>query len=334
MKYLYLFVMITSLFTSCQDKANKIVENKEDSKIVEIGNYLEKKAAKDSLHGVVLIGKNNEILLHEAYGYVDLDSIEKHSLDSQIGLASLGKMFTAISIMQLESKGKLDLNDLASKYLDDIENKAINDSVKIKHLLSHTSGLGDYFDELGVGNDDKENDLDYIYSVVKNDTFVSPVGKKFSYSNSGYILLGKIMEKITGTTYSDYVQRNILDKFQMTHTKIGLSDGGGSTTADDLWKFSEALRNRKLVEKRIFDMMIQKQSEADYGYGFKLKDLHGSKIYGHTGGFFLYGQKIGVASGFDIIDDEYTVIILTNRNPSLGGADVRNYLLDKLSGIK
>lgn len=179
MKYLSIIILITAVFTSCKDGVKKNIDKNEVSRIQEIKSYLTERASKDSLHGVVLIGKNDEILLNEAYGHVDLDLLEKHTLESQIGLASLGKMFTAISIMQLESKGELDLEDLASKYLNDIENKAINDSVKIKHLLSHTSGLGNYWDELRAGNEDKATDLEYIYSLVKNDTLVKPIGKTF-----------------------------------------------------------------------------------------------------------------------------------------------------------
>src|SRR5690606_16033264 len=136
MKYPFLILLIATLIVSCKDDVKKNVDKKEDGKILEIKSYLAEQAKKDSLHGVVLIGKNDEILLNEAYGYVDLDSIERHTLESQIGLASMGKMFTALSIMKLESQDKLDLEDLVSKYLNDIENIVIKDSVKIKHLLS------------------------------------------------------------------------------------------------------------------------------------------------------------------------------------------------------
>ena len=99
MKYPLLIILITTLFTSCKDGVKINVDKIEDGKIQEIKSYLSDRASKDSLHGVVLIGKNDKIFLEEAYGYVDLDSLEKHTLETQIGLASLGKMFTAISIM-------------------------------------------------------------------------------------------------------------------------------------------------------------------------------------------------------------------------------------------
>lgn len=324
----FLILLIATLIVSCIDDVKKNVDTKEDGKILEIKSYLTEQAKKDSLHGVVLIGKNDKIILNQAYGYVDLDSIEKHTLESQIGLASMGKMFTALTIMKLESQGKLALEDLASKYLDDIENNVIRDSVKIKHFLSHTSGLGSYWDELG--DDERGNDLEYVYSLIKNDTLVGSVGKH-SYSNSGYIFLGKIIEKVTGMPYSEYVQKNILNPCQMSSTEINSPDGGGKTTAEDMWKFGQALRKREFVDNDKFKIMIQKQSDGDYGFGFMVKTINGSKIYGHTGGYWLKGEKLGVASALDIINEEYTVVVLTNRNPSLGGKKVRDYLHETLT---
>ncbi|MBS9463518.1 beta-lactamase family protein [Flagellimonas sp. 389] len=327
MKYLSIIILITALFASCKDGVKKNVDKNEDGKILEIKSYLTEQAKKDSLHGVVLIGKNDEIILNEAYGYVDLDSIEKHTLEGQLGLASMGKMFTALAIMKLESQGKLALEDLASKYLNNIENNVIRDSVKIKHFLSHTSGLGSYWDELG--DDERGNDLEYIYSLIKNDTLVGSFGKH-NYSNSGYIFLGKIIEKVTGMPYSEYVQKKILNPCQMSSTEINSPDGGGKTTAEDMWKFGQALRKKEFVDDK-FKIMIQKQSDGDYGYGFMVKTLNSSKIYGHTGGYWEEGEKLGVASALDIIHEEYTVVVLTNRNPSLGGKKVRDYLHETLT---
>ncbi|MDB4293348.1 beta-lactamase family protein [Maribacter sp.] len=318
MKYLSIIILITAVFTSCKDGVKKNVEKKEDGKIQEIKTYLNERASKDSLHGVVLIGKNDEILLQEAYGYVDLDSLEKHTLETQIGLASLGKMFTAISIMQLESEGRLELEDLASKYLDDIENKTISDSVKIKHLLAHTSGLGSYWAELRASNQDKEADLEYIYSLVKNDSLLKPVGKSFGYSNSGYILLGRIIEEVSGLSYRDYVKKNIFDKCKMFNTELEVSAGGGKSTAADMWKFGQALRKKELLDNDKFESMIQNRSDGDYGYGFMLDNSNDVRSYGHNGGFWK-GEKLGIAAYFFTIDNGYTIVVLTNRNPNVGG---------------
>lgn len=299
--------------------------------INEIKNHLNEQNKNDSLHGVVLIGKDSEIFLEEAYGYVSLDSLQKHTLENELGMASMGKMFTAISIMKLVSEKRIDLNDLIGKYLFDIENKTVRDSIRIKHLLSHTSGLDNYWEELG--EDEKSDDLSYVYSLVKNDSVIRPVGEKFNYSNSGYIILGKIIEKVTGMSYADYIGTNILNPCLMTNTVVSMPDGGGKTTANDLWKFAMALKKNRIIDARLLGMMTESKSKNNYGYGFMTNYRNGHKVYGHTGGYFQRGTKIGIASALDIIDNGYTVIILTNRNPREGGAAARNYMLDIISSL-
>ncbi len=318
MKKYCLVILTISALASCKKEAEKKPLPINEAKIEKIRGFLKERASKDSLHGVVLIGKNDKILLHEAYGYVDLDSIEEHTLNTQIGQASLGKMFTAISIMQLVAEGKIDMDDLASKYLDDIETAAIRDSVKIKHLLSHTSGMGSYWKELRATEEIVGDELDFIYSLVKNDTLHSPVGKAFVYSNSGFILLGRIVEKVTGMKYADYVSRNVFERSGMTNSEIMASAGGGKGTAEDLWRFGQALKTGKLLAENRLAIMTKKQSDVGYGYGFMLNEKGNIKSFGHNGGFWD-GDKLGNAAYFFILDNGYTIVSLSNRNPDIGG---------------
>ena len=133
-------------------------------------------------------------------------------------------------------------------------------------------------------------------------------------------------------TYRDYVFKNILDPISMNETNINLSDGNGSeSTVDDLLKFSNALRKHKLIEKEQFSRMIRKQSEADYGLGFKLSFEDNKKIYKHTGGSWEDQSPMGIASSLDIVNDTFTIIILTNRNPQIGGSQARRYVLDQIN---
>nr|WP_299337568.1 serine hydrolase domain-containing protein [Allomuricauda sp.] len=327
MKRHYIVMFCITLFVSCNarqksDEKNQISPQLED--------FLANMATNDSLHGAVLIGKNDEILFHEAYGHIDLESTQKHTTESQIGMASMGKMFTAIAIFQLRSKGELQLDDLISKHVDDLENKVLKDSVQIKHLLSHTSGLTSYWDELEDADSQSINQS-YIYDLVKNDSISGSVGKKMMYSNSGYIILGKIIEEITGLAYKEYITQNILNPLQMENTHVFLSDGGGQTTTDNLWKFANGIKNGQILEKEDLNVMTKKNPLGNYGYGYMVKHINGVKVYGHTGGYWEENTKLGVASGLDIFDNGYTVIILTNRNPSEGGKIIRDYLLESLS---
>ncbi|MEM8928390.1 MAG: serine hydrolase domain-containing protein [Bacteroidota bacterium] len=312
------FIFMISLLAGCKKQVRKKPLSMDEVNIEKVRSFLKERALKDSLHGVVLIGKNDEILLHEAYGYVDLDSIEEHTLNTRIGQASLGKMFTAISIMQLVSEGKIDLDDLASSYLKDIENPTIRDSVKIKHLLSHTSGMGSYWKELRATDEIIGDELNFIYSLVKNDTLRSPVGKTFGYSNSGFILLGRIVEKVSGMKYADYVNRNVFERSGMTDSEIKVSAGGGTGTAEDLWSFGQALKAGKLLAKDKFEIMTKKQSDVGYGYGFMLNEMGNSISFGHNGGFWN-GDTLGNAAYFFVFNNGYTIISLSNRNPDIGG---------------
>ena len=315
------------LLASCNGQQKK---DKKNQIIPQLKNFLVNIAASDSLHGAVLIGKNDTILFHEAYGHIDLESTQKHTTESQIGMASMGKMFTAIAIFQLRSKGELQLDDLISKHLDDLENTVLKDSVQIKHLLSHTSGLTSYWDELDDA-DSQNIDQSHIYDLVKNDSISGSVGNKMMYSNSGYIILGKIIEEITGLTYKEYIAQNILNPLQMESTDVFISDGGGQTTTDNLWKFANGIKNGQILEKEYLNVMTKKNPLGSYGYGFMVKHINGIKVYGHTGGYWEENTKLGVASGLDILDNGYIVIILTNRNPSEGGKKIRDYLLESLA---
>ncbi|MEO0338674.1 MAG: serine hydrolase domain-containing protein [Bacteroidota bacterium] len=329
-KYTYIITYIALLLLNCTSSNQSDSNRNDQHQLQELQAFLNERAEKDSLHGVVLIGVDDKIIFQEAYGYVDLAKSQQHTTESQIGLASVGKMFTAIAIMQLNAQGKLQLDDLASKYLDDLENSALRDSVKIKHLLSHTSGLGSYWGELRESNARRSPDVDYIYSLVKDDTLAHPIGKEFHYSNSGFIVLGKIIQEVSGMFYRDYVTENIFNPCKMTHTKIGASAGGGTSTIQDMWKFGQALKTRKLLRKEQFQLMLEDYYDADYGYGMMVSDNSGNQAYGHNGGSWD-GEKMGVASSLFIINEKYTAIILTNRNPNVGGIgfEVQAFLTKK-----
>lgn len=327
-------IVIFVLFVCSCKNGNKQTDNVYDKNnrtdIVAIEAFLESQSKKDSLNGAILIADGDDILLRKAYGFKDLNHSEKHSVDSKIGLASMPKMFTAICIMKLKSQHKIDLDASLGDYLPTIKNHFLKDSVTVRALLSHTSGLGNYWD---YTDESDQGDLDKLYQlIIKNDA-VEGHGN-FRYSNSGFIVLGKIIESITGISYKAYVENNILKPLEMTSTSAVLPDGGSSSTLDDLMKFSKALRDNLLVSKESLDEMITKQSEANYGLGFQLNFKGQSKIYGHPGGSYEDDTVFGIASALDIIDNKYTVIVLTNRNPGMGGAKARSFILDDLTSLK
>lgn len=330
MKNLILILSIL-LMIGCKNSNNQI-ENEQSKNntfnVSEMEEYLDNQAKNDSLHGVILIADKDQILLKKAYGYKDLNQSKEHTVDGKIGLASMPKMFTAISIMQLTSQGKIDIENPISHYLKDFENPLWKD-ITVKNLLSHTSGLGFYW---GYPPEEVSADLDSLYEVIKKRDTKPNERNVFNYSNNGYIVLGKIIQEVSGLSYKEYITKHIINPLKMYDTQLGLPDGGHfESTADDLLKFSKALRSNKLISEKILNEMKSKQSDENYGLGFKLGFIGESKIYGHTGGFGSDDTVLGIASAMDIIDNRYTVIVLTNRNPSMGGPKALSFILKYLS---
>ncbi len=316
-------VLQDDVLQKSRKESNQVVKD-----ISEIRLFLENQEKAGRLHGTVLIADGDTILLREAYGFRDLELSEKHTVFGKIGLASLPKMLTAISIMQLETQGKIDIDAPINFYLKDVENKNWKD-ISIKELLSHTSGLGFYWDYASY---DDSYGLDDLYKLIKeSDTDPREQGI-FNYSNNGYIVLGKIIEEVANMSYEQYIEQNILSPLNMHNTEIGLPDGNSYTsTIDDLLKLSRGLRNYQLLKKKTLMKMTTKQSEEDYGLGFRLAFKGKSKVYGHPGGWSEGDSGLGIASALDIINDKYTAIILTNRNPRVGGAKARQFIINYLA---
>lgn len=323
-----ILILTTLAFIACNNSNSQLKNN--TVSITEIENHLNNQTKKDSLHGVILIADNDKILFRKSYGFKDLNQSEKHTINGKIGLASMGKMFSALSIMKLNSQGKVDLDASLKKYLPEIQNRFLRDSVTVRDLLSHRSGLGHYWD---YTTDEEQQDLNKIFQSILQNSDIKKDGQ-FKYSNSGYIILGKIIEAVSETTYEDYVNENIFKPLRMNNTSATSSDGANYSTIDDMYKFASALKEYRIVKEETLIQMTEKQSDVDYGLGFKVFYQNKSKVYGHTGGFFQDNTTLGVASALDIIDDKYTIIILTNRNPGMGGPKARKYILDYLTSVK
>jgi D-alanyl-D-alanine carboxypeptidase len=337
----YILFTIFPIVILAQTQDIKFEKLKEQFRLLEKEN---------NLSGVILIAKDGKTILNEAYGFSNLADKIPNKLDTKFNLASMNKMFTAIAIMQLMEKGKISLQDNVGKYLTDYPNKTVADSVTIHHLLTHTSGMSNFWEEYFQMPKEKFKDVaDYLSLFVKKDLVFKP-GSKTLYSNSGYMVLGLIIEKVSGINYFDYVKEYIYRPTNMLNTdayelfdvvpnlatgyvmstekpgqwtnNIGLSlakgtpAGGGYSTADDLMKFSNALQNSKLLNKENTDLCTKgkvKYRDGLYGYGFLDEIVNGHRIIGHSGG------HVGIANEFMIYTDlGYTVIILTN-------GDVENF---------
>jgi D-alanyl-D-alanine carboxypeptidase len=305
---------------------------------------LETLSKSEQFSGVVLIAKDGRPILRKAFGFSNLADRVTNRVDTRFNVASMGKMFTGVAIMQLVQSGRLSLDDHVGKYLPDYPNVTVRDSVTVRELLTHTSGLGNFWEEYAKAAKDQIREVADYLPLFENQPLLFAPGTGFAYSNSGFTVLGRILEKVTGTTYADFVRGHIYalagmtstDAFELDHVVPNLATGyarstekagvfvnnlyvnvmkggpaGGSySTADDLLSFANALMNYRLLSKEVtLDLISAKvpYGSRQYSYGFTEELANGHRVIGHGGG------NIGISNELMIFPDlGYTVIILTN----------------------
>ena len=267
-----------------EDPANIVVpEPKADEKelAAAVRALLEGQTKADEFSGVVLIAKDSRILFHEAYGNADREKKIPNRKDTKFNLGSINKSFTRVAIHQLARQGKLSLDDPIKKFLPDYPNAPAAEKVTIRNLLNMASGIGDFFgSRYDATPKDKIRTLqDYLPLFADLPLEFEP-GKGNRYSNGGYVVLGVIIEKLSGVDYYTYVRENIFkpcgmlntDSFArdadepnlargytiegvteggrvLNHSTLpgrGSSAGGGYSTAEDMLKYILALKDKKV----------------------------------------------------------------------------------------
>jgi CubicO group peptidase (beta-lactamase class C family) len=297
-----------------------------------VSNKIDQYLINEKFQGTVLIAKEGEILFTKGYGLAATDLPNSPSTLYQI--ASLSKTFTAVAVMQLAEKELLNVNDPISKYFPDFPN---GESITISHLLSHSSGIPDYLKANFKFDYSKEwNPNDIVKTVSGSELEFTP-GKSFSYSNTGYVMLGLIVEKVSGQSYANYIEEHIFKPSNMLnsmfmvsagtpkaeghvkgevgpvmHNSAAFAAGDIISTVEDLERFDRALCNHALISKESSELMSMthaKKFPSQYGYGWYTQDVMGRKAVGHPGGY---------PSGFRhyvtrLMDEEVTVIVLSNE---------------------
>ncbi len=276
-------------------------------------------------HGAILIANGEDVLFREAYG-VNTSNVP-NTATTQYDLASMGKLFAATAILQLVEQGKLSLDQTIGELLPEYPNEKAK-TIKVQHLLTHTSGLGDYFGPAFFENEANIKRISDFLPYFVNDPVQFTPGEHMRYSNAGYIVLGLIIEAITGQVYNTYLQEYIFHSAGMTATGplIG-SAGGGPSTVTDLYRFALALQNQKLIGATSFAMMTTDHFGHNYGYGMTLKQLNAHNIYGHNGG------APGIAGELTMVKDESLILVtMTNRHPLKGWAQMRTHIQKEFFG--
>ncbi|TVZ27308.1 CubicO group peptidase (beta-lactamase class C family) [Gillisia sp. Hel_I_86] len=318
MKNIIIAFLCVGILYSCKTTVN--TNSKYSEKVKEVKVLLDSTELGKNFNGTILIADGKNILIQKAYGFNESNK-ETNALNTKYDLASMGKMFTAVSIMQLNEKDKITLDKTIGELLPDYPNDEAK-SITIQQLLTHTSGLGDFFSpEFDENKDSIKNLADFLPFFI-NDPLEFKPGERMRYSNAGYIVLGLIIEKITGKNYSAYLTKNVFTPANMPSTGPLLSSaGGGNSTVEDLQKFALAFQNSELVNKESFSSMITNNFNNNYGYGMSLRDLNGTKIYGHNGG------APGISGELDMVVGEPLIIItMSNRSPNDGWAQVRTHI--------
>ena len=302
--------------------------------------YMQAQEKIKDFSGSVLVMKHDKILLKKAYGLADMEWNIANSVQTKFRIGSITKQFTAACILQLFEQGKINLDDKLSKFIPGFPK---GDSVSIHMLLNHTSGIASYTDQpdfikLAVQSFTKDS----IISYFKNKPYTFSPGTKFQYNNSGYFLLGYILEKVSGQSYSNYLRQHIFDKLNMNNTGVdkldsvlplrarGYSRMGKRTvnadfitmdwpfsagvlysTIDDLYKWDRALYGTSILSEASKQKMFT-PGKSNYGYGIFIDSFENHYRTWHNGGIPGFTSNIS-----RFTNDDVCIILLSNNGSNV-----------------
>jgi len=324
LKYLILVILVQTNFILSQTKVDKI-----DSLLTNAFRINE-------FNGVALVSAGGHVLLHKGYGFYDIERKKKVNVTIPFYIGSLAKQFTSMLIMMLKEQKKIDYEDSLKKIFPEIPD--LLKPITIRQLMTHTSGIPDYYDKIelkpGLSN---KNIFNFITEI---DSLDFEPGTKYSYSNTGYVLLALIIEKISRVPYRTFIIYNLLARPQMLGTEVadmekhkpeirafgykkdGSRDdynfltygaGGIYSTTEDLFIYDQVLYNQflipdSLLNKAFTPAKLKDGSTINYGFGWQIKEDENEKIVFHT------GSLNGFRSFFERnLTRKNTIILLTNK---------------------
>jgi len=296
----------------------------------------------------IAVVRGRDTLVMRGYGLASREANRAATASTVYRIGSLTKQFTSAGIMREVEQGKLSLNDPVSKYLPDIPTRG--QRITVRHLLTHTSGLHNYTDSPEWAKHWTEDMTPrQIVAFVDKDTLDFAPGTKYSYSNTGYVLLGMILEKVTGRPYAAYLEREFFKPLGLTQTSYcpqrptdpqfaegyattsgtvkpaeplsmtqPFSAGALCSTVRDLVKWHRALLDGRVVGARSYALMttadtLNNGSRINYGFGLVPGELGGERTIGHSGGINGY-----TTYGMYMPDETLNVIVLTNSDGGPG----------------
>ncbi|MCI0587234.1 MAG: beta-lactamase family protein [Planctomycetes bacterium] len=315
--------------------------------LAEIERHVAGAASRDEFSGVVLVAEGERVLFHKAYGLAEKGFGVPNRPDTKFNLASMGKMFTAVSIARMVQAGKLRFEDRLIDLLPDYPNPEAARKITVEHLLTHTAGLGPLFERLAFDRRKRYRTAASVLPVFAREPLAFEPGTRASYSNEGYVVLGAVIERISGESYFDYVRERVFEPSGMGDTDSyaidevvpslavgyarfeddplgvdprrpnwiflgwkGSPAGGGYSTAPDLLRFVLALKAHRLVNETLTETLVAPHGVGRwYGYGFQVRETSGKRVRGHGGG----GPNSGISADLQTLwDGDFTAIVLSN----------------------
>jgi CubicO group peptidase (beta-lactamase class C family) len=288
--------------------------------------------------GSVLVAKSNDTLLNKGYGSANLEWAIPNSPTTRFRLGSITKQFTAACVLLLQERGKLQLSDPVKKYVPDA--LAAWDKITIYNLLTHTSGIPSFTGFKDYRDlEAKPTTPAKLVERFRDKPLEFEPGTKWNYSNSGYVLLGYLIEKISGQTYQQFLEQNILTPLGMKDSgydsnsaiilhrasgyspsahgiinagyidmTIPFSAGALYSTTEDLLRWEHGLFGGKILSAASLKAMTTPFKE-NYGFALGIRDVNGRKEIDHAGGIEGFNTELAYWP-----DDQLTVIVLGNLN--------------------
>jgi D-alanyl-D-alanine carboxypeptidase len=305
-------------------------------------DHATERAGADEFAGAVLVARHGKVLLQDAWGRADRKAGVANTPATRFRIGSMNKMFTAVATLQLVEAHKLALDDPIGRHLPGYPNKEVAAKGTVRHLLTHTGGTGDIF---GPQFDQHRLQLrehrDYLKLYGSRGLSFEP-GSRFEYSNYGFVLLGALIEHVSGGSYDDYVRDHIFRPAAMRSTGAlpesvavperavgylrlsptsawepntytlpwrGTAAGGGYSTVGDLLRFAQALGSGRLLSEAML-AEATRPHQQQYGYGFDVQGQGSLHSYGHGGGAPGMNGELRVFPELG-----YVVVSLSNLDP-------------------
>jgi len=338
------WILLLLMFTNCKTTSkNNIIQElaTEDNQIIE---YLFEsyKADQPGINAMVI--KEGKIVLNESYGIANINNKIKITPETNFRIASVTKQFTAMAIMILENQGKLKYETKLTDIFPDFPD--YGKDITVRNLITNQSGLVDYFEFINEDRVEQYLDKEILDGLMKLDSTNFEPGSKYEYSNTGYAVLAQIVEKVSGQTFPDFMDKEIFQKLNMTSTQIfqldnpiknrayGHSikndsiifkdqsvssaiqgDGGIYSNVMDYYKWDQALYSNKLLPKEKLEDAFydwdnnKKTNKEGYGYGWFI-DLHNeTKVLNHGGGTAGFEHRVSRIPSLNL-----SVVLFSNRD--------------------